>query len=93
MPDNTDHKAIVLKEIEKTKKLIKDYRELTQPIEPDDAYGRISRMDAINNKSVMDASLRQAENKLKNLEEGHKLKIQSYPITHCHHKTRNGRIH
>jgi DnaK suppressor protein len=40
---------------------------MTQPISPDDAIGRVSRMDAINNKSVNDAALRQAEEKLKKL--------------------------
>ncbi|PLX24388.1 MAG: TraR/DksA family transcriptional regulator [Salinivirgaceae bacterium] len=54
-------------EIVKTTKLIEDYKEITQPIEPDCAIGRISRMDAINNKSVNDAALRQAEEKLKKL--------------------------
>lgn len=62
-----DMKQKINEEIEKTKKLIEDYKEMTQPISPDDAIGRISRMDAINNKSVNDAALRQAEEKLKKL--------------------------
>jgi len=61
-------RAQIEQEIEKTKLLIVDYRELTQPISPDDAIGRVSRMDAINNKSVSDAALRQAEEKLRKLE-------------------------
>jgi RNA polymerase-binding transcription factor len=60
-------KQNILNEISKTKKLIVEYKELTKPVAPDDAIGRISRMDAINNKSVTEASLRQAEEKLKNL--------------------------
>ena len=55
-------------EIKKTGKLISEYRELTKPVAPDEAIGRISRMDAINNKSVTEASLRKAELKLKNLQ-------------------------
>jgi len=54
-------------EISKTSVLIEEYKELTKPISPDCAIGRISRMDAINNKSVAEASLRQAENKLNSL--------------------------
>lgn len=54
--------------IEKTKRSISDYREQSQPISPDDSIGRVSRMDAINNKTVTEASLRQAEGKLNNLE-------------------------
>lgn len=57
----------LLSEIARTEKAIENYRELTQPISPNDAIGRVSRMDAINNKSVNEASLRQAEIKLVNL--------------------------
>lgn len=52
------------KEIKKTELIISEYREMSQPISPDDAIGRLSRMDAINNKSVVEAALRQAEGKL-----------------------------
>jgi len=54
--------------ITKTKEDIERFKEMTQPIAPDDAIGRISRMDAINNKSVVDASLRKSQNKLKQLQ-------------------------
>ena len=57
----------ILEEIAKTENLIVEYKEMTKPVAPDDAIGRISRMDAINNKSVTEASLRQAEEKLRNL--------------------------
>ena len=57
----------ILDEITKTRRLIEAYKEMTSPVAPDDAIGRISRMDAINNKSVTEASLRQAEKKLENL--------------------------
>jgi len=61
-------KQTILDEISKTEKLIVDYKQATKPIAPDVAIGRISRMDAINNKSVALASLQQAENKLRNLQ-------------------------
>ena len=54
-------------EISVTERKIKDLRNLTKPISPSDAIGRVSRMDAINNKSVNENSLRQAEVKLSNL--------------------------
>jgi len=60
---------LILREISRTEKLIDEYRELSKPVAPDDAIGRITRMDAINNKSVTEASLRQAEQKLKNLQQ------------------------
>ena len=66
--EKIDIKARLLEEIEKTTKSIADYREITKPISPENAIGRISRMDAINNKSVAEAALRQSEGKLKNLQ-------------------------
>ncbi len=62
-----DIKSKLIEEIAKTEKQILNYKELTKPIAPNVAIGRISRMDAINNKSVNETSLRQSENKLKNL--------------------------
>ena len=58
----------MFEEIAKTKAIIEDYKEMTKPVAPDDAIGRISRMDAINNKSVTESALRQAELKLRNLQ-------------------------
>jgi DnaK suppressor protein len=57
----------IISEIRKTEELIVEYRELTRPVAPDEAIGRVSRMDAINNKSVTEASLRKAEQKLESL--------------------------
>lgn len=65
--EKKDVKAKVLVEIKRTNTAIDDYKDLTKPISPENAIGRISRMDAINNKSVAEAALRQAEVKLKNL--------------------------
>ena len=65
--DINELKQILLDEISKTELLIKEYQELTKPIAPDVAIGRISRMDAINNKSVTEAAMRQAKEKLRNL--------------------------
>jgi DnaK suppressor protein len=59
----------VIEEISKTENTIAEYKEMTRPISPENAIGRISRMDAINNKSVAEAALRQAEMKLQKLTE------------------------
>ena len=45
-----------------------EYKELTRPIPPSEAIGRVSRMDAINNRSVNVAALSQLENQYKSLE-------------------------
>jgi DnaK suppressor protein len=65
--EKTQIKAYLKKS--KTKLLIhiEELEELTQPIEPDCAIGRVSRMDAINNKSVNEAALVTAKDKLKNI--------------------------
>lgn len=55
------------KEIVKTEKSVSRYEELTQPISPDNAIGRVSRMDAINNKSVIEAALQKAKERLTGL--------------------------
>ncbi len=60
-------KQKIIEEIKKIEELIKDYKEMTKPIEPDNAYGRLSRMDAIQSKSINEASLRQAEDRLNKL--------------------------
>ncbi len=57
----------IIDEIAKTQDSIISYKALTQPIAPENAIGRISRMDAINNKTVNEAALKTAEQKLKNL--------------------------
>ena len=54
-------------EIKKTSEHISEYKDMTIPEALDCAVGRVSRMDAINNKSVTLAALRQAEEKLKKL--------------------------
>jgi DnaK suppressor protein len=62
-------KVDIEKKIEEIKHRISVLKDLTKPIEPDDAIGRVSRMDAINNKSVNDAALRQKEKQLRALED------------------------
>ena len=47
---------------------IEHLKELTKPVAPDNAIGRLSRMDAINNKTINEASLRENEKKLQKLE-------------------------
>ena len=65
--DKKEIKALIEQEIAKTEKKIAVFDEMSAPVTPDDAIGRVSRMDAINNKSVTEAALRQAKNKLSKL--------------------------
>lgn len=57
----------IIEKIQKFELELIDLKEMTKPVEPDVAIGRLSRMDAINNKSVTEASLRNCEKKLDGL--------------------------
>ena len=61
-------KARISKKLERTREKVKDLEEMTKPIGPENSIGRISRMDAINNKSVMEAALRTTRQELDDLE-------------------------
>ena len=61
-------KEIILDRIEETNKEIDHLTELTKPVAPDNAIGRLSRMDAINNKTINEAALRENKKKLQKLE-------------------------
>lgn len=61
-------RAALRKKIEEaiieTEKRIEELENSTAPVGPENAIGRVSRMDAINNKSVGEAALRTARSKL-----------------------------
>lgn len=65
---NKENKAEILQYLEKERvklsRRVEELVELTQPIEPDDAIGRVSRMDAIVNKSINQEALRKSREKL-----------------------------
>ena len=54
-------------QIELTETKIAGFEEMSAPVTPDDAIGRVSRMDAINNKAVQEAALAKAREKLTKL--------------------------
>ena len=53
--------------VEKHVKEIGDLEKAAAPVSPENSIGRISRMDAINNKSVLDAAIRNKKQKLSKL--------------------------
>ncbi len=75
--EKTELVVIIEEEMVKLKKKIEELKEFTQPVEPDNAIGRISRMDAINNKSIYDASIRNSRSRLAQLEDILKMKDDS----------------
>ncbi len=53
--------------ISETELNIESLKDKSKPISPDNAIGRLTRMDAIGNKCVNEASLRNAQSKLTKL--------------------------
>jgi DnaK suppressor protein len=68
---NTEDRQTFRKKLEETitqtEGQIAQLEEDTRPISPENSLGRITRMDAINNKSVAEAALRTARRKLAKL--------------------------
>ena len=62
--DKTLIRKKIKKEIQATEKLILGLKEQVKPVEPDKAIGRLTRMDAIQQKSMAEANLRSAHEKL-----------------------------
>lgn len=61
---NDDKKIIkdsIIKKIEEFEIELKQLDEAAKPISPDSAYGRLSRLDAMNNKLIVEAALKDKE--------------------------------
>ena len=68
-------------DLEKINENIEELKEQCKPISPENSLGRITRMDAINNKSVSEAALRQAKMKKSRLEVAlNKIEIPEFGI-------------
>ena len=65
--EKAELKSKIIAEISKAEFDIKEMEKMAQPITPENSIGRVSRMDAINNKSVVDAALRTKRAKLTKL--------------------------
>ncbi len=61
-------KSLITKEIDELKHSIERVKETVRPVAPDDAIGRLTRMEAINAKSVSEANLRSSQARLSKLE-------------------------
>ncbi|GAB5550915.1 MAG: TraR/DksA family transcriptional regulator [Saprospiraceae bacterium] len=87
-------KIKILEFIQLTEEKIRHLELATQPITPENSIGRISRMDAINNKSVAESALRSAQKKLSNLKVAlHKIEDPSFGnCTRCGKAIQSGRL-
>lgn len=62
-------KKTILEKLQTVKKDIASYESLTKPIAPDNAIGRLTRMEAIGSKSINEAALRKSKETLVKLEQ------------------------
>jgi DnaK suppressor protein len=58
----------IFAEVKNLKKTVAQLEDSSKPVPPDNAYGRLSRMEAINSKSISEAGLRSARSRLSRLE-------------------------
>ena len=66
--EKEEYKNLLISEIEKAKQVAEELSEASEAISPDNAIGRVSRMDAIGNKAVNDVAFQHAKDKLEALE-------------------------
>jgi DnaK suppressor protein len=66
--ERTTLKEKIRDDLDQVRTEIQELQDLTRPISPENAIGRVSRMDAINNKSINDAALRASRKKALMLE-------------------------
>jgi DnaK suppressor protein len=66
--EKKDLKIQIEAEILKIKNEIIKLKEVSKPVAPDNSIGRITRMDAINQKSISEAAMNSAKARLSNLE-------------------------
>lgn len=67
-PERAKIKERIIAEIEGTKTKVTALHELSRPIAPDNAVGRLSRMEAISTKGINEAALSNAKHKLARLQ-------------------------
>lgn len=66
-------KKTIIERIEVLKKKVETLSTLSKPVAPDNAIGRLTRMEAINSKSINEASLAKTRQTLKDLKQSLKL--------------------
>jgi DnaK suppressor protein len=66
--DRKKLKQEIAREIERQKHLIESLMVTSRPVQPDKAIGRLTRMEAIQSKSISEATLNSAREKLVKLE-------------------------
>lgn len=66
--EKAELKKIIINQIKRMREEILELKELTKPVTLDASVGRLSRMDAINNKAINEKALRDKKRTLQKLE-------------------------
>tara|TARA_Y100001960_G_C14406527_1_gene696078 strand:+ start:57 stop:455 length:399 start_codon:yes stop_codon:yes gene_type:complete len=87
-------KQKIIEEIKTQKHLIETFEEASKPVAPDNAIGRLTRMDAIGSQVISGASLNSAKVKLVQLAKAlKKVDLPEFGIcTRCSNSIPQGRI-
>ena len=87
-------KKRIVEEIEVQKHLIESFTETSKPVSPDNAIGRLTRMEAISSQNISEASLNSAQAKLVKLNKAlSKVDFPDFGIcVRCNNPIPQGRI-
>ncbi len=75
-------KQAIIEKMKALKKSVETYNGLSKPVSPDNAIGRLTRMEAINSRSINQASLTKSKRALQQLEKS-VLKIDHPDFGNC----------
>ena len=87
-------KQKIIEEIKTQKHLIETFEETSKPVAPDNAIGRLTRMEAISSKGISEASLNSAKVKLAQLKKAlEKVHLPQFGVcARCSNSIPQGRI-
>ena len=87
-------KQKIIEEIRTQKHLIESFTETSKPVAPDNAIGRLTRMEAISSQGISEASLNSSKAKLVKLEKAlEKINLPEFGVcVRCSRSIAQGRI-
>ena len=92
--ERAELKQKIIEEISTQKHLIESFTETSKPVAPDDAIGRLTRMEAISSQGISEASLNSSKVKLEQLKKAlEKIDLPEFGICiRCANSIPQGRI-
>jgi len=92
--ERAELKQKIIEEIRTQKHLIESFTETSKPVAPDNAIGRLTRMEAISSQGISEASLNSSKAKLVKLEKAlEKINLPEFGVcVRCSESIAQGRI-